>query len=152
MSSFNSMNKVFLLGRLGRDPEIRHSQSGVPIVNFSLATSESVKKDGGWEEKTEWHNIVVFGNQAKNCETFLHKGSLVFIEGRLQTRSYQNRDGNEVRTTEIIGNSIKFLDAKTTTPNFSNQQQSSKPQNSAKPVNEPKETYEVADEDDDLPF
>jgi single-strand DNA-binding protein len=151
MSIFNSMNKVFLIGRLGKDPEIRHSQAGVPIANFSVATSESIKKDNGWEDKTEWHNIVVFGNQAKNCETFLHKGSLVFIEGRLQTRSYQNRDGNDVKVTEIIGNSIKFLDSKTSMQNPYVQQDSSK-STDFKSKKEPEETFEVQDDDDDLPF
>lgn len=113
MSSFNSLNKVQLLGRLGQDVDIKYSQSsGSAIANFSLATSESYKKDDKWLEQTEWHKIIVFGSKAENCSKFLKKGSLVFLEGRLQTRTYKDKNGNEKHVTEIIANEIKFLDGK----------------------------------------
>ena len=112
MSSFNSLNKATLIGRLGRDPELKYAQSGTAIANFSVATSESIRRGDSWEEKTEWHNIVVFSNQAEACSKYLQKGSLVYIEGRLQTRSYQDRDGNDKYRTEIVALSVKFLDPK----------------------------------------
>jgi len=112
MSSFNSLNKVMLLGRLGRDPEKKYTGSGTAVCNFSVATSESVKKGTGYEEKTEWHKVIVFGNQAENVTRFVKKGSLVFIEGRIQSRSYQDKDGNEKYVTEIVANSVRFLDVK----------------------------------------
>jgi len=110
--SFNSMNKVMLLGRLGRDPEMKYSQGGTAICNFSVATSESFKKGDDWDERTEWHRIVVFGAQAENCSKFLSKGSQVFLEGRIQTREYDDRDGNKKSITEIVANTVKFMDAK----------------------------------------
>lgn len=112
MNSFYSLNKIMLMGRLGQDPEIYHAQSGTVITNFSLATSESYKKGDDWEERTEWHKIVVFGNTAEACANYLKKGSLVYIEGRMQTRNYQDKNGNEKYITEIILNEIKFLDKK----------------------------------------
>jgi len=93
-----SLNKVILIGRLGKDPEIRHTQSGDPVANFSLATSEWVK-DG--DPRTEWHNIVVWGKPAEFCEKYLQKGMLVCVEGRIRTRSWEGKDGNSRKTTEI---------------------------------------------------
>ena len=85
------MNKVFLIGRLGKDPEIRYSPDGVAVTKFSLATSERTKQG----EKTEWHNIVVFGNQAENCSKFINKGSLVCVEGKIQNRKYVDKNNVE---------------------------------------------------------
>ena len=112
MSSFNSLNKVMLLGRLGRDTEKKYTASGVAVCNFSVATSESVKKGNSFEEKTEWHKIIVFGNQAETVSKYVKKGSLVFIEGKIQSRSYQDKEGHEKYVTEIIANSVRFLDLK----------------------------------------
>ena len=112
MSSFSSLNKVMLLGRLGQDPELVYSQSEVAICKFSVATTESVKKGDSWEEKTDWHNVVCFAKLAENSAKFLKKGSLAFVEGRLQTQKYQDRDGNDRYKTEVIANSVKFLDSK----------------------------------------
>jgi single-strand DNA-binding protein len=100
-----SVNKVILLGNLGRDPEVRSSQDGVKIVSFSLATSESWKDKASGErkDKTEWHRVVVFNpNLAEICEKYLHKGSKVYIEGQLQTRRWQDQSGVEKYTTEVI--------------------------------------------------
>ena len=108
----SGLNKVMLIGRLGRDPEIRYSSNNTPICNFSLATSERIRKGDSFEEKTEWHRIVVFGNQAENASKFLKKGSLVFVDGKIQSRTYQDKDGNERNVFEIVANSLNFLDPK----------------------------------------
>ena len=107
------LNKVMLIGRLGRDPEIRYSQQGLAVVNFSIATSEqwTDKTTGDRQEKTEWHRIVVFGKQAEICEKYLSKGSQIYIEGRLQTRNYE-KDGQTHYITEIVVANFQFLGGK----------------------------------------
>ena len=105
-----SVNKVILIGHLGKDPDVRHSQSGATITSFSLATNETWNnKDGQREERTEWHRIVVFGKLADICGQYLKKGKQVFIEGRLQTRSWEDRDGNKRYTTEVVANNMTML-------------------------------------------
>lgn len=104
------INKVILIGNLGKDPEVRYSQSGTAIASFSVATTETWKKqDGGKEEQTEWHRIVAFGRLGEICGEYLSKGSKVFIEGRLQTRKWDDRDGNTRYTTEIVAREMKML-------------------------------------------
>ncbi|HNZ52984.1 MAG TPA: single-stranded DNA-binding protein [bacterium] len=149
MSSFNSLNKVLLLGRLGRDPEKKYTGSGTAVCNFSVATSESVKKGTGYEEKTEWHKIIVFGNQAENVSKFVKKGSLVFIEGRIQSRSYQDKDGNEKYVTEIVANTIRFLDIKESAD--SERVYHNKETKNEQPSQPSENTAGIAEEDD-LPF
>ncbi|MCP3872373.1 MAG: single-stranded DNA-binding protein [Desulfobacteraceae bacterium] len=107
------LNKVMLIGRLGRDPEIRYSQQGLAVVNFSIATSEqwTDKNTGDRQEKTEWHRIVVFGKQAEICEKYLSKGSQIYVEGRLQTRNYE-KDGQTHYITEIVVANFQFLGGK----------------------------------------
>lgn len=104
------LNKVMLIGNLGRDPEIRYSQQGTAVVNFSIATSEqwTDRNTGERQEKTEWHRIVVFGKQAEVCEKYLSKGSPIYIEGRLQTRNYE-KDGQTHYITEIVVSNFQFL-------------------------------------------
>ncbi|WP_035235227.1 single-stranded DNA-binding protein [Desulfobacter vibrioformis] len=104
------LNKVILIGNLGRDPEIRYSQQGLAVVNFTLATSEqwTDKNTGERQEKTEWHRIVVFGKQAETCEKYLSKGRQVYIEGRLQTRPWE-KEGQTHYTTEIVVSNFMFL-------------------------------------------
>jgi len=100
-----SINKVILVGNLGRDPEVRHTQDGTKIVNFSMATSESWKDKttGERREKTEWHRVVIFNERlAEIAEKYLHKGSKVYIEGALQTRKWTGNDGQERYTTEVV--------------------------------------------------
>jgi single-strand DNA-binding protein len=151
MSSFNSLNKVMLLGRLGRDPDKKYTNSNIAVCNFSIATSESVKKGDSWEEKTEWHKIVVFGNQAENVSKFVKKGSLVFIEGRIQSRSYQDKDGNEKYITEIVANLIRFLDMKENADSERTYQSGGESKSpKAEPSNPP--VVDLEDDDDDLPF
>ena len=101
------VNKAILVGNLGKDPEIRYTPAGLAVANFSLATSEKVGQDR--EEKTEWHNIVAFGRLAEICGEYLAKGKQVYIEGRIQTREWQDRDGNKRRTTEIVANQMVML-------------------------------------------
>jgi len=105
------VNKAILIGNLGRDPELRYTASGQPVTNFSIATTESWnKKDGsGREEKTEWHRIVAWGRTAELCAQYLSKGRTVYVEGRLQTREWENRDGQKQRTTEIVANTVQFI-------------------------------------------
>ena len=102
------VNKVHLLGRLGADPEIRNSKDGDPIANLRLATSERWKnRDGEKQERTDWHNIVIFGGLAKIAEQYLVKGSQIYIEGKLQTRKWQDKDGNDKYTTEVVVDQFK---------------------------------------------
>ncbi|MFZ5773940.1 MAG: single-stranded DNA-binding protein [Thermodesulfobacteriota bacterium] len=104
------VNKVILIGNLGKDPEVRYSQTGTAIASFSVATTETWKKqDGSKEELTEWHRIVAFGRLGEICGEYLSKGSKVFIEGRLQTRKWDDKDGNTRYTTEIVAREMKML-------------------------------------------
>ena len=104
------INRVTLIGHLGRDPEMRYTNSGTAVCNFSLATTERYQdRNGQRQERTEWHNIVVWSKLAEICNQYLSKGRLIFIEGRLQTREWDDRDGNKRRTTEIVANDMKML-------------------------------------------
>ncbi len=111
------LNKVMLIGHLGRDPEIRYTQQGLAVVNFSLATTEqwTDKNSGERQEKTEWHRIVVFGKQAEICEKYLSKGRQVYIEGRLQTSTYE-KDGQTHYATDIVASNFQFLGSKGDAP------------------------------------
>ncbi len=107
------VNKVILVGRLGRDPELRYSSSGMPIANLRIATDESyVDRDGNKVERTEWHTVVVFQRAAENCSNYLGKGSLVYVEGSLQTRKWQDQQGQDRYTTEVKAQRVQFLDRK----------------------------------------
>ena len=147
----SGLNKVMLIGRLGRDPEIRYSSNNTPICNFSLATSERIRKGDNFEEKTEWHRIVVFGNQAENASKFLKKGSLVFVDGKIQSRTYQDKDGNERSVFEIIANSLNFLDPK---DNMGGQSERTYQQNPKDGETQPQSgnAPKFDNEDDELPF
>ena len=105
-----TVNKVILIGNLGQKPEVRSSGSGLSIARLRIATSDRRKgADGQWADATEWHSVVVFGNQAENCAKFLDKGRQVYVEGRLQTRKWQDKDGNDRRTTEVVASDVRFL-------------------------------------------
>lgn len=110
----SSMNKVILIGRLGRDPETRYLPSGEAVCNFSLATSESWndKKSGNKVERTEWHNITMFGRLAEIAGQYLKKGSLTYIEGRIQSRKYTDKTGAERTAYDIVANDMKMLGGK----------------------------------------
>jgi len=104
------INKVILIGNLGADPEIRYTQSGTPVVNFRVATTERWKDQSGQQqEHTEWHSIVAWRRLAEICGEYLSKGSRVYIEGKLQTRKWQDQNGNDRYATEIVANDMKML-------------------------------------------
>jgi single-strand DNA-binding protein len=109
-----SLNKVMLIGNLGKDPEVRYTGSGVPVATFSMATNESWQdQDGNTQERTEWHNIVTWRKLAEICHQYLRKGKKVYIEGRIQTRSYDDKNtGAKKYITEIVANSMIMLDNK----------------------------------------
>ena len=107
------VNKVILLGNLGKDPELRYSSQQFPIGSFSLATSERRKdQNGEWKDAVEWHNVVVLGKQAENCSKYLKKGSQAFIEGKIRTRKWQDKEGKDRYTTEIVADVVQFVGAK----------------------------------------
>ena len=106
-------NKVMIIGHLGRDPDLRYTQNGTPVATLNVATDESyVDKDGNKVERTEWHRVVVFQRAAENCSQYLSKGSLVFVEGKLQTRKWQDQQGQDRYSTEIKADRVQFLDRK----------------------------------------
>ena len=137
------VNKVILIGNLGKDPELRYLPSGQPVAKFSLATGSRWKdKEGQWQDRTDWHNIVVFGRIAEVCNEYLKKGRQVYIEGRVQTRSYDDRDGNKKWITEIVAQSVQMLGRKG---------EGEGEEEIPEPVEEP-QAGETKSKDDDLPF
>jgi len=138
------VNKVILVGNLGADPEIMTMESGTKMARLSVATNEFYRdKDGERVEKTEWHRVVLWRNRAELAEKFLSKGRQVYIEGRLRTRQYQDKEGNQRYTTEVVGDVINFLGGKEGGEQ-SSPQQSPPPTDSPSPASPP--------EEDDLPF
>tara|TARA_B100000902_G_scaffold384122_1_gene423878 strand:- start:14 stop:436 length:423 start_codon:yes stop_codon:yes gene_type:complete len=110
----NGLNKVLILGNLGADPDIKYTQAGSPVANLSVATSESWKDKTTNEkvEKVEWHRVVVFGRLAEIAEQYLKKGSKIFVEGKLQTRDWEDSEGKKRYTTEVIAREMTMLDSK----------------------------------------
>lgn len=107
------VNKVILIGNLGKDPEVRHLESGSVVAKFSVATNENYRdKSGEWQTITEWHNIVVWRGLAEKAEKTLKKGMQVYIEGKLTTRKWQDKDGNDRYTTDVVANYLRALDRK----------------------------------------
>lgn len=139
------VNKVILIGRLGADPEIRYTPSGAEVATFRIATSESwTNKSGEKEERTEWHRIVAWRGLAKICGEYLNKGKLVYVEGRLRTRSWEDRDGNKRTTTEIEASDMKMLGGVG---------EASRKAKEAEPESAPPATKEPATkEEEDIPF
>lgn len=143
-----SLNKVMLIGGLGKDPEVRYTASGQAVASFSLATSEKFKgKTGEWEERTEWHNITLWGKLAEIAGEYLSKGKSVYIEGRLQTRKWQDKSGNDRYTTDIVGDKMQMLSPKGDR-NSGGHSSSSKPQESASSGRYEEPPFA----DDDIPF
>ena len=103
------VNKVILVGNLGRDPEVRYTQSGGAVSNLRLAVTERRKDGEGWKDHTEWVTVVAFGKTAENAGQYLQKGRQIYVEGRLQTRSYKDKEGVEKWSTEVVANQILFL-------------------------------------------
>lgn len=131
-----TLNKVELLGNLGRDPEVRATPNGKKVATLNIATTESYKDQSGqWQETTDWHRVIFWERSAETCEKFLHKGSKVFVEGKLKTRSYE-KDGNTVWITEVKGSNLILLDG----ANNHSQLTDSEP------------NYDQSKESDDVPF
>ena len=104
------INKVILIGNLGADPELRYTSGGQAVADLRLATSRRFTgRDGAQQEDTQWHRVVVWGKQAEHCKEYLSKGRQVYVEGRLQTRSWEDRDGNKRWTTEVVAQTVQFL-------------------------------------------
>lgn len=144
------VNKVILVGNLGKDPEVRHLENGAAVANFSIATSESYKdKNGERQTQTEWHNIVLWRGLAEIAEKYLRKGNQVYIEGKLRTRSWDDKDGVTRYTTEVVGDQMTMLGSKS-----DNAQGNENSQRQAESVThtETETQIESADESDDLPF
>lgn len=105
-----SVNKVILIGNLGADPEVRYTQNGGAVANLSVATNERwTDRDGNPQERTEWHNVTVWGKTAEHCGQYLSKGRSVYVEGRIQSRTYTDRDGNERKVWDVVAQQVTFL-------------------------------------------
>jgi len=117
------MNKVILIGRLGKDPELKYTQNGVAVCNFSIAVERSFTNQQG-EREVDWIDIVVWRKQAENCANYLAKGSQVAVEGRLQVRSYETDEGQRRRVAEVVANNIQFLDYNDKAPGNNSEPQS----------------------------
>ena len=142
-----SLNKVMLIGNLGKDPEVRFTASGQAVASFSLATSEKFKgKSGEWEERTEWHNITLWGKLAEIAGEYLSKGKTIYVEGRLQTRKWQDKSGNDRYTTDIVGDKMQMLSAKGERSGGSGDTSSAPKSSGASSYEEP------PFQDDDIPF
>ncbi|MCK5505049.1 MAG: single-stranded DNA-binding protein [Thermodesulfovibrionia bacterium] len=146
------VNKVILVGNLGRDPEVRYTKNGQAVASFSLATTERwTGKDGNKEEKTEWHRIVAWGKLGEICGEYLVKGKQVYIEGRLQTRDWDDKDGNKKSTTEIVANNMVMLSqAGGAQQSYGGDQQAASAGGQAASSGGGSETDDF--EDDDIPF
>ena len=145
----SSLNKAMLIGRLGQDPEVRYTQSNTAVANFSLATNERYKdRNGEFQEKTEWHRIVAWGRTAEICQEYLRKGSLVYIEGPIQTREWEDKEGQKRYTTEIKTRTMQMLDSRGDQMGASDAP--SKPEKKAANSVEIDDSFD--DMDDDLPF
>lgn len=146
-----SVNKVIVLGNLGKDPEIRYMPNGEAVANFSIATTETWKdKSGEKKEKTEWHNCVAYKKLAEIIGEYVKKGSQIYVEGKLQTRKWQDKEGKDRYTTEIIINEMKMLGSKVSQTKGQNPQDS----DSGQPADEFKDAAKKSFDnfDDDIPF
>lgn len=144
-----SVNKAILIGYVGNDPEVRYIESGTPVCNFRLATSEVYKNRNGERiTSTEWHNIVLWRGLAEVAEKYVKKGTQLYIEGRIRTRSWDDKDGNKRYTTEIVGDNMQLLGKR-----MDESSTASEPDKPAEPLpKEPDNTGSEMDETDDLPF
>ena len=144
------VNKVILVGTLGQDPDTRYTPSNAAVANLSIATNESWKdkQTGEQKEKTEWHRVVMFNRLAEIATEYLRKGSQVYIEGKIQTRKWEDKDGNDRYTTEIVANEMQMLGGRSAGNTGSSPMNS----NSSEEISSPKNTQENDDFDDDIPF
>ncbi|MEJ7694139.1 single-stranded DNA-binding protein [Daejeonella sp.] len=146
----SGVNKVILVGHLGKDPEVRHLEGNVSVASFPLATSETYNKDGRKIEQTEWHNIVMWRGLADVASKYLQKGKLVYIEGKLRTRSFEDKEGHKKYTTEIVAENFTMLGRKSDFDNGHTENTHTTP---AKPEEDQSMDYNrPANAEDDLPF
>jgi single-strand DNA-binding protein len=144
----SGINKVILVGHLGKDPEVRHLEGGVSVASFPLATSETYNKDGRKIEQTEWHNIVMWRGLADVASKYLQKNKLVYIEGKLRTRSFEDKEGNKKYTTEVVAENFTMLGRKSDFENGTAVNNNTAPKAEEQPM-----SYERPNpETDDLPF
>jgi single-strand DNA-binding protein len=151
----STLNKAMIIGRLGQEPDVRYTQSNTAVANLSIATSERYKDKGGeWKEQTEWHRVVAWGRLAEICQEYLKKGSQVYIEGPIQTKEWEDKEGQTRYTTEIKALTMTMLDSKgegggggQQPPHSADQSPGSQPVSSEVDLNE-----DFDDIDDDLPF
>jgi len=148
------INKVILIGNLGGDPEVRYMPSGSAITNINIATSDSWKdkETGEPVERTEWHRVVFFNRLAEIAAEYLKKGSKVYVEGRLQTRKWQDKSGNDRYTTEIVGNEMQMLDSKGASSGQFERSAPAESQSQATPAPQSQAVPASDDFDDDIPF
>ncbi|MCI2948368.1 single-stranded DNA-binding protein [Staphylococcus caledonicus] len=142
------LNRVVLAGRLTKDPEFRTTQNGVSVTNFTLAVNRNFKNKNG-EQQADFINVVVFRQQAENVNNYLSKGNLAGVDGRIQSRSYENNEGQRVYVTEVLADSVQFLEPKNNQSNNQPQQQSGQAQSGNNPFNN---DNNVNIDNDDLPF
>jgi len=148
-----SVNRVIIVGRLGRDPELRYTQSGTAVCSLSVATDESyTDRDGNKVDRTEWHRITCFQKQAENCANFLAKGSLIYVEGSLTTRKWQDQQGQDRYTTEIKAERVQFLDRKGEGQGGAEQPQGAQRQQPAQRGNSQQAMPSESSNMDDIPF
>jgi single-strand DNA-binding protein len=145
--SKGTINKAIVLGRLGKDPEMRYAPSGTAIATFSVATNSRQKADGEWVDKTDWHNILAFGKLAEFAGEYLSKGKLIYIEGRIQTSSWEDQQGQKKYKTEIVVSELQMIGSKNDSSGSSVEEQDGEEAkvNAATP-------QPSAEEEDDLPF
>lgn len=149
----SGINKVILVGHLGKDPEVRHLDGGVTVASFPLATSESYNKDGRKIEQTEWHNIVMWRGLADIASKYLQKGKLVYIEGKLRTRSFEDKEGHKKYTTEVVAENFTMLGRKSDfEPENAEVSNQAKPENGIAKEDQPMSYDKETAADDDLPF
>lgn len=148
----SSLNKAMIIGRLGQDPEVRYTQSNTAVATMSVATSEKYKdRNGEWQENTEWHRVVAWGRTAEICQEYLKKGSLVYFEGPIQTREWEDKEGQKRYTTEIKALTMTMLDSRGGASGGGESQEVSR--KSPKPAAATVEIdSDFDDMDDDLPF
>lgn len=162
-----SFNKVLLIGNVGRDPEVRHLESGVAVASFTLATTERYKdRNGVMQDQTEWHNVVCWRNLAELSEKYISKGSQIFVEGKIRTRSWSDQTGQKRYTTEIVADNIRLLGKRADAPQQGGYQQAPQSQGyqpqgfqgqpaqqMQRPVSQPQiPDFSIDEVSDDLPF
>lgn len=157
------INKVILIGNLGQDPEVKHLESGSVVAKFSVATNESYKdKSGEWQQITEWHNVIAWRALAEIVERSYKKGMQVYVEGKLTNRKWQDKDGNDRRTTEVVANTLRIMGPRdsnsgssTYMPSAADEPKTFPPAQASatkKPAQEHTDNFNETAEEDDLPF